>query len=351
MGQNLSALLQHTPWEEDKNPIWLASSFILLRNFNKYKFPSKLSEAGAKTLLNSLRSTLEKTSELKNPLFFPAEELSLLDKELLFEHFFCMESFQEAAAGQGFIIDDSYRILALLNLKNHLQLYLLDPNNDLTSAWCRLNKIETEISKSLEYAFSPKFGYLTSDPTQCGTALVALQYLHLPALIHTKKLSETSKQLDEDVAAMGLEGSLEDPVGDVVILRNHYTLGLTEETILHELQSNAMKLMASEKALRTHLKEENNGTIKDLISRALGLLMHSYQLQTKEALGALSLIKLGIDLGWITGASDTQINQIFFQCRRAHLAHSLKETTADTQEIARKRAEFIHKELQKMELH
>ncbi len=351
MSKNLNSLVDRTPWQEDKNPIWLATSLISMRNFNKYKFPSKLSEPEAKTLLSVVQNALVKSSELKNPEFLLAEETSPLDKELLFEHFLCMESFQNATVGQGFVIDDSCRLLALLNWKNHLQLYYLDDNPDIEGSWSRLSKLEMEVGKALDYAYSPKFGYLTADPTLCGTALLALQYLHLPALTHTHQLQEVlSKQLDEDIMAMGLEGSLDEPVGDIVILRNRYTLGLGEETMLHELQISAMKLMASEKGLRAHLKSENNAEIKDLISRAYGLLVHSYQLQTKEALSALSLIKLGIDLGWITGISDTKINQIFFQCRRAHLAHFFKETTIDTQEITRKRAEFIHKELQGLAL-
>lgn len=351
MSKNLNSLIENTPWQEDKNPIWLASSLISIRNFNKYKFPSKLSETEAKTLLGIVQNAIGKSSELKNPAFLPAEEISALDKELLFEHFLCMESFQNATAGQGFIVDDSYRLLALLNWKNHLQLYYLDNNPDIEGSWARLSKLEMDVGKALDYAYSPKFGYLTADPTQCGTALLAQQYLHLPALIHTEQLKDIlTKQLDEDIEAMGLEGPLDEPIGDIVILRNRYTLGLGEETILHELQATAMKLMASEKTLRDHLKSENNAEIKDLISRAYGLLIHSYQLQTKEALSALSLIKLGIDLGWISGISDTKINQIFFQCRHAHLAHFFDQKTTDPQEMARWRAEFIHKELQGLKL-
>lgn len=345
-----ASLLQHTPWERDKNPIWLATSLILLRNLNKFKFPPKLSEKETPQTLNPIEKILKTSSELKNPIFLPAEELSSLDKEFLFEHFLCFESFQNAVKGQGFIVDESGGFLAFLNLKNHLQLQLMDSDTNLEGSWARLSKIESDVSKTLDFAFSPKFGYLTSDPTQCGTGLIAISYLHLPALIHTEQLHDTlAKQKDEDLTAMGLEGSLNELVGDLLVLRNHYTLGLSEENIIHALQATTMKLMASEKAIRAHLKTGNNSVIKDQISRAYGLLVHSYQLQTKEALNALSLVKLGIDLGWITEIPSSKLNDIFFKCRRAHLAHVLNEKTIDTQDIARKRAEFIHQQLQGMQ--
>jgi protein arginine kinase len=342
------SLSQHTLWEEDKNPVWLGSSLTLHRNLARYKFPPKLAEGEMKNLSATLAENLQKNVGLKSPVYFPGEKLSPLDKEFIFEHFLCLESF---SGSPGILIDDTGRFLALLNFKNHLQLQLVDTSGDIQTTWSQLVKIEMEIGKNLEYAFSPKFGYLTSDPTLCGTALQALLYLHVPALHHTGQLHEVlGKQRDEEIVTMGLEGALDDLVGDFLILKNRYTLGVTEEGMLHALQMTAMKLMAAEKALRIHLKETGNAEIKDLVSRAYGLLVHSYQLQTKEALNALSAIKLGLDLGWITGISNQAINTLFFKCRRAHLAQLLNEKTLDTHDLSHKRAEFIHKSLQGMVL-
>jgi len=345
------SLSQHTLWEEDKNPIWLGSSLTLHRNLARYKFPSKLTEGEIKILSATLAETLQKNSALKSPAYFSAEKTSPLDKEFIFEHFLCLESFQNADAGQGFLLDETGRFLALVNLKNHLQLQLIDTSGDIHAAWSQLAGVEMEIGKTLEYAFSPKFGYLTTDPTLSGTALQALLYLHVPALHHTGQLHEVlGQQKEDEVMTMGLEGALDDLVGDFLILKNRYTLGVTEESMLHSLQTTAMKLMAAEKTLRSHLKETGNPEMKDLVSRAYGLLVHSYQLQTKEALNALSALKLGLDLGWISGISNQAINTLFFKCRRAHLAQLLNEKTLDTHDMPHKRAEFIHKALQGMTL-
>lgn len=344
-----ASLFEHTLWEEDKNPIWLGSSLTLSRNLTRFKFPTKLSEAELKNTSATVTESLPKNTVLKSPLYLAAEKLSPLDKEFLYEHFLCLESFQNAGKGQGFILDGTDHFLAKINLENHLQLQLIDTSADLLSAWARLEKIETEIGKSVEYAFSPKFGYLTSDPTQCGTALQALLYLHLPALHHTGQLFDVIRdQKEEGIITMGLEGSLDDLIGDFLILRNKYTLGVTEEGILHSLQILAIKLMTAERKLRSNLQD--NAEIKDLVSRAYGLLVHSYQLQIKEALNALSAIKLGLDLGFIGGISPQTVSSLFFKCRHAHLAHLLSEKTLEIQDLPHKRAEFIHKALQGMTL-
>jgi protein arginine kinase len=346
-----SFLLEHNPWQADKNPIWFASSLILLRNLARYKFPAKLSEAQAKSVLTLLEPIFQTSPLLKTPTFLIAEELPPLDKEFLFEHYLCKESFQNTAPGQGFVVDASGEFFASFNLHNHLQLQLIQTSSNIEEGWARLSKIEHEIAQKAEFAFSPKFGYLTSDPTQCGTALLATFYLHLPALNHMQELHATlDKQKDEDLIATSLEGSIDDMVGDILVLQNHYTLGLSEENILRSLQNATFKLMAAEKSLRTRLQKESHAALKDQIGRSFGLLTTAYQLQAKEAFNSLSLLKLGVDLGWVINISAEKINTLLFQCRRGHLAHLLKERVADPQELARKRAEFIHTQLQGMQL-
>ena len=337
-----SFLLEHTPWLEEASPIWPATSFVLHRNLARYNFPPKLTESAASNVLNLLRNALFDTKLLKEPLFLKSEELSPLDKEFLFEHFLCLEGFQQPMKNQGFVVADSALFLAMINIQDHLQLHMLDCKANWEHAYTRLSTLDTFIGKHLEYAFTPKFGYLTSDPKISGVALLVRVFLHLPALIHTGN----ALPKEEEVTLTSLQGPLENSVGDIVVLQNSYTLGLSEENILRSLQAETSKLISLESALRNELKTKNNANMKDQVSRAFGLLLHSYQLQTKEALDALSLIKLGVHLGWVIGMTDTKINDIFFKCRHAHLSYLLQEKKIATPEaLAHKRAEFIHQQL------
>lgn len=341
------SLLEQTPWPSGANPLWPASVFTLRRNVAKYNFPPKISPRENGQVLELLKNGLLACVELNGPLFFNAEELSPLEKEFLFEHFLSLESFQNATEGQGVALEASGRLLALVNVQDHLQLHLLDGKGEWEKAWNLLTKIESSLASKTDFAYSKKFGFLTADPNLCGTGLVVHLYLHLPALIRTGQLSEVLiKQKEEEVEAISMEGNLEEIVGDILVLRNAYTLGLSEEKILHALHGTAMKLTALEKALRAELKTKNDIEIRDQISRAYGLLLHSYKLQTKEVLGALSLLKLGVDLGWVSGIADAKINEIFFKCRHSHLAHLFPEKAGDQNELAHRRAELLHQALQ-----
>jgi protein arginine kinase len=343
-------ILEHTPWENEEGSIWPASVFILRRNLSRENFPPKLEEQQAARVLETLKNALFASAELAQPLLFTADELPHLDKEFLFEHFLRLESFPAGSKNQAFVLDGSGKFLSLFNVQDHLQLQLIDCKGEWEKAWNLLNTLEGTVAAKLEFAYSPKFGYLTADPNLCGTALEVLVYLHLPALIHTGQLQEALvKQKEEDIVATTMQGNLEEIVGDMIILKNRYTLGLAEEAILHSLHVNAMKFVAFEKSVRTHLQKENTISLKDEISRAYGLLLHSYQLQTKEALGALSLLKLGLDLGWVANISHNKLNDTFFKCRHGHLSKLFPESQ-DPVELAHRRAEFLHKQLAGTEL-
>ncbi|HEY5259393.1 MAG TPA: protein arginine kinase [Rhabdochlamydiaceae bacterium] len=336
-------------WDKSANPLWPLSTFVLQRNLSSHLFPQKMDQAELVKTVTVLQELVLK--HVDSAHLMPSETLSPLDKEFLFEHFFCLESFQNANKGQAFIIDPTANFLAQLNIQDHLHLQLIDQKGSWEKNWEQLSKLENALCSTLEFAYSPKFGYLTADPTHCGTALTASAYLHLPALNRTGQLKEwLTKNKEDGVTVRGLQGAADDFIGDFLVLSNAYTLGLSEETIFHTLHNTATKLVLEEKAQREQLKKEAPFEIKDQVCRAYGLVMHSYQLHIKEALDALSLIQLGLDLGWITGIAHEQLTHLFFHCRRAHLAFAFKEKTLDPNDLARKRAEYLHTHLANIQI-
>ena len=338
----------HAPWDENTNPLWPATSFYLQRNYTGNLFPHKMNEERSIKIIEQISQLMLRLQQLQNPICLKAEDLSAIEKEFLYEHFLCRETFQNTLKGQAFVVDDTAHFLAMINVSDHLQMELVDCKNKWEKAWEILSDIDTAISAVLHPCFSPRFGYLTGDLGRCGTGLSVMCYLHLPLLIHSGQLEQAiESQLEESVMVSSLQGSSLNFIGDFVLLQNKYTLGLTEEMILRDLHISATKLTLSEKNLRDKCKEKSDLSIKDLVSRSYGLLIHSYQLQTKEVLDAISKIKLGIDLGWITGITDSKINEVFFTCQRAHIGFVFGEENTDAKIISTKRAEFIHNELKK----
>lgn len=351
--KNSPLLCNESPWNNSQNTIWLGSTLTLLRNIEKFNFPSKLSTDKRKQIISLLTQGLLSSVQLKKPKLIRAEDMPPLEKEFLVEHFLSSQSFHQAYVGEAFILDETGEFLAVVNLKDHVILEWIDTREELESAWDRLIQIELELNNHVNFAFSPKFGFLTSDPTQCGAAFIVTVFLHLPALLYTNHLDEIiKKNTDDGVEQTGFQGDPDEMIGDIVAFHNRYTLGVTEENILSSLRTLATKLVIEEKGMRQHLKrgsENEVAEVKNKLSRAYAILLHSYQIEAVEALQALSLIKLGLDLGWLQGISQSVLNHLLFACRRAHLLCHYGQKIPQ-EELSHRRAEFIHKALYGLEL-
>ncbi|GAB4237488.1 MAG: protein arginine kinase [Chlamydiales bacterium] len=344
-----------SPWENNSNPIWIASSLNLVRNVENFLYPAKLSTRKRTQIFGAITEELDKEPKLQKALLLKAEEISPTEKEFLYEHFLTPYTFHQAQKGEGFMVSPGGKLLISINLKDHIQFRIIDCQTEIEEEWNQLADLDIFLGKKLGYAFNPKYGFLTADPTQCGTALTATAFLQVPALIHTGKIDEfLSTHRDNSLMITGLQGklteSLEENIGDILTIYNNYTLGTNEENILSSVRSFATKLLVMEKSIRKSIIEGNDHPdLKDRVSRAYAVLIHSYQIDTVEAMNSISLMKLGLDLGWLDGVNMSQLNALFFNCRRAHLAKYFDQEIS-TKELTHKRAEFIHKILKSASL-
>lgn len=339
-----------TPWKAEQQSVWLATTLKLTRNFAKFKFPHKLDKVRQLQVGALVYDALKQCPELKNPIQYRSDEIGPIEKEYLLEHFLVTDGFHKAHhGGEGFLLDESGAFLGLTNIENHLQLQLTDTDQEIEKSWNKLTKIEECVGKSIDYAYNPRFGHLSSTPNLSGTGLQITLFLHIPAIIHTGELPELlEKEKEEEIEVSGLQGMATEMIGDILVARNKCTLGLTEEYIITLLRMWATRTVVAEIGMRK--KVNTNELLKNKVGRALGLLTHSYQLEAIEALNAFSLVKLGIELGWITAAAPLNLNQIFFNCRRAHLMNIL-DKKVDIPLLPRKRAEYLHDVAKNLTLH
>lgn len=341
----LSPFCHFKLWSNNENPIWLASTLNLYRNIEKFKFPAKLDEERSKQIIALLSKELLAIDGFAHPVLFKAEELTSLQKEFLFEHFLFNQSLNSTGIGEAFILDDGGHSMISLNLRNHVLFEFIEDKGELENAWNHMVKTETTLGKNISYSFNPTFGFLTADLAQCGTGLSVSVYLQLSALVHSDRIDDVlEKYVDESFTITGIQGSPTEIIGDVLVIQNNYTLGVSEENIIASVRSVSTKLLVEENSTRNQIKHKNDPEIKDKISRAFGILIHSYQIETVEALNAISLLKLGLALGWLEGITTAELNQLFFNCRRAHLLCQFNEKISQ-EEIPHKRAEFIHQSL------
>ncbi len=339
-----------SPWQDHSHNVWLASTLSISRNLGKFKFAAQLDKVRQQQVISLLWEGLKTAPTLQTPTLYRAEELTPLQKEYLMEHFLIQEGFHKAHAGEGFAIDAEARFLAAMNLQDHLLMQFIDTQQEIEKSWNALVKLEEHLGSTVDFAFHPRFGFVTADPNQCGTGLFVTLFLHIPAVIHLGELPELlEKEREDEVESIGLQGKTSEMIGDILVAHNTCTVGLTEEYLLTTMRMWATRAVVAEISLRKKLLRGEGEQIKNRVARALGLLTHSYQLEVVEALNALSLVKLGVEIGWIGAPEGLNLNQILFNCRRAHLMEALKEEVA-IPELPRRRAEYLQAIAAKMTL-
>ncbi len=347
-------ILSHLPWDKNSSSLWPLSSFTLRRNISGWNFPSKLSKDSSKQIFDLVSSSLKKMDLFSEALVIDLSKATQEERIYVFEHFFLADDMSLCDIYQALIISPDCTAIVGVNLSDHLIIHCIDSKNTWHETLAMCFEIEKHLSKDLEFSFSKKYGYLLNKPSHTGLGLFVKAYLHLPLLI--EKENTDLSNLNEDslikLSAITPHNAEEQSSifhGDLLVLEANVQLGVFKEQVLKTIYKEANRLVDLESSLRIDLKSQTPSLIKDKISRAYGLLKHGYQIPTSDALESLSYLKLGIDLGFVEGIEDYQINDMFFVSRRSHLLS--KETSFLSQdELSQKRAQFFHEKIQNANL-
>lgn len=326
--------------EGPEGDVVVSSRIRYARNLKGFRF---VPSADKKELL----SVLEMVEEVVKRVFPDAMivRLSCLDeteKKMLMERNILTRDMLKAKypSGVAFMPDESASVL--INEEDHIRMQVIEAGLQLKKALARLNYIDDRFQERLEFAFSPKYGYLTACPTNTGTALRTSVMLHLPALVLTRQIV----RVIEAVRSLGLalrglhgEGSILFQ-SDFFQISNQKTLGRSEEAIVDNITSIVPQVIEYERTLRRQLLSQAKRRIEDRVWRAWGIVNNSRMISTEEALEMLSLVRLGAALGLLDGVRVEQVNPLFVLTQPAHMKKRYKdELTEEERDAAR--ADFL----------
>ena len=183
-----------------------------------------------------------------------------------------------------------------------------------------LDGIDTEIEKSVSYAFSPRLGYLTACPSNVGTGMRASVMLQVPGLVLMGEVNPIIKGVSKiGLAVRGLWGEGTEAVGNMFQISNQIRLGEREDQIIASLEQIVLEVVEHEKNARVRLMEKRESLVRDHVGRAYGILTNAHILSSKEALDLLSALRLGIDLGILKPMNGRVIDELVLKTQPAHL--------------------------------
>jgi len=308
-------------WLSDSSENIIFSSRIrLARNLSEYPFPHKATPSQREEIRERVKEAIFKLEEFKDSIFVNMEDLNALDKQFLLERHIISQEHMISSSGKGLMISSGEEISMMVNEEDHIRFQILAGGFRLDELWEKMNYFDDRLTSYLKFAFLPDLGYLTSCPTNIGTALRASCMLHLPGLVMTRKINKILELLAKlSFTSRGLFGEGTQALGDFFQISNQVSLGLSEKELIENLAGIVKQVKEQEEEARISLVKRQKIALEDKIGRALGILRNAYLITTKEALSYLSLLYLGIDLGIIKNISKKIVRNLFVVIQPAHL--------------------------------
>jgi protein arginine kinase len=327
--------------------IVISSRIRLARNVAGFPFLTRCSKSARKSLEEKIRDTILDSKFSSSKTFYvDLETAPEIDRQLLVERHLISRPHKDAAGARGVAVGENETLAIMVNEEDHLRIQVLRSGLQLEEAWEQINAVDDQLENSLDFAFSPRFGYLTACPTNVGTGIRVSVMLHLPALKLTSEIEKVFRAAKElRLAVRGLYGEGTEATGDFYQISNQSTLGKSEEEIIGDFKHVVIpKIIDYEHHARRALLSEQPLALDNKVWRALGLLRSARLIETEETLTALSHVRLGVNLKRVKDLDINKVNELFLLTQEAHLQKILGKKLEGTARQAA-RAEFIRHRL------
>ncbi len=293
----------------------------MARNIAGFPFVNRSTDAQRNELLNISRQVLLGSDIAENMIWVDLNSATERDRLLLFERHLISKNFAECATPCGVAVSGDESLSIMVNEEDHLRMQVLAPGLQLDGVFQRINAIDDTVESRVDYAFSPRWGYLTACPTNVGTGIRFSVMMHLPALKITGEIDRVRRAAkDLNLAVRGYYGEGSESAGDFYQISNQLTLGRSEEDLLGQFQDDILpRIIEYEYQARRILVSRSATLLDDRAHRALGILTSARLLGAEEAMKLLSRLRLGAYLNRIDGLDPAVINKLFLQIQPAHL--------------------------------
>lgn len=327
----------------------LTSRIRLARNLRRHPFPGWAKREQRAAALDLMRPAVEALPAMKDAFSQELGDLSSVQKQVLVERHLISREHAARGVGSATVIERRQTLSLMLNEEDHLRMQAIRPGLQLSAAFTALSELDTELEDSLEFAFDPTLGYLTTCPTNLGTGLRASAMLHLPGLVLSDQIGQVLQSVNKiGLAVRGLYGEGTESLGNLYQISNQSTLGESEETIIRRLERVIAQVATHEQNAREKLLDDDPDMVSDKIGRAYGVLRHAHIIDSKEALNHLSLLRLGSSLGFFPPKVVILCDTLLMDIQPAHLQlHSGRKLSPDERDAIR--AEIVRARLHSLE--
>jgi len=151
--------------------------------------------------------------------------------------------------GRGIYHNIDKTFLVWVNEEDQLRIISMQQGGDIKEVFSRLVNAIKSIETKVSFSYSDHLGYITSCPTNLGTAMRASVHIAIPKLAEDM---EAFKAITDKyhLQIRGIHGEHSQSEGGVYDISNRRRLGITEVEAVQDMYDGVVALIAAEKALR-----------------------------------------------------------------------------------------------------
>lgn len=320
----IEELLTHTgEWLRGTGPlahIVTSSRVRLARNLSTGPFPNRASKHDLEAVLSAVERGISHIDLFKGATIFHMTELDQIDRQLLVERHLMSHEHASNPDGKALLVSAEEVVSIMINEEDHLRIQVMRSGLNLVQAFEIINAIDDALSKELNYAYTPQWGYLTACPTNTGTAMRGSVMMHLPALVMTKQINKVLAAISKlSFASRGFYGEGTQALGNFYQISNQVSLGHSETDIIQNINGLTRQVIDQEEQARQALLMQNKPMLEDKICRSWGLLKSARIISSQEAIELFSMVRLGIDMHIVKEVNHKALNELFIMIQPAHL--------------------------------
>lgn len=326
----------------------VSSRVRLSRNIDGYPFPVSLTPEESAEVQRKVERALD-----ASPTVFRAPRLggvATLERRVLVERNL-LSSPPAAFPNSSVYVSSDEGLAIVLNEQDHIRIVSLQAGNRLTSAYEAADRLDSELEDQIGYAVSLRWGYLSSEIANSGTAMRVSAMLHLPALTELGELAEVVEaNFPPEVGLKRFPDADGRSRAAMFLLSNRVTLGLSERSLIDRLEDCLVMLVHYERKARERLLGERSEEVNRAVEAAFARLSGVEELSDEELFELLSLIRFGIAAGLSARFSLKDVTKLFFIGQRSHVIRLISEADKsdmdiDEELVNKRRAKLVRETL------
>jgi arginine kinase len=192
--------------------------------------------------------------------YYDLESLSDAErKQLIDDHFLFKEGdrFLDACGlnrdwpkNRGIFHNKDKTFLIWVNEEDQFRIISMQPGANIKQVFERLCTGLAKIEKTIKFSFDPHLGYITSCPTNLGTAMRASVHIHLPHLGNRMNKAEFEAIADKyNVQIRGAHGEHTETDDGIFDISNKRRLGITMTSLVQDMYDGVKAMIKREKEL------------------------------------------------------------------------------------------------------